>query len=198
MKTLIINGSPRINGGTSSIVSKLKEFLNGEVTVLDTYKCEVSPCLDCRYCWTHSKCAIDDQMHEVYRQINEADNIVIASPIYFAELTGSLLCWASRLQYFWTSKNLRNEIVLEGKLRYGATILVDGGNGYMDTAFAMGKRLLRNMGAEFKELIYFSGTDKTEPTNPLNNITIMESINKLYLQNNLEMIYLIFHLLTVE
>jgi multimeric flavodoxin WrbA len=146
---------------------------------LDTYRCQISPCLDCRYCWTHSKCAIDDHMQEVYKQINEADNIIIASPIYFAELTGSLLSWASRLQYFWTSKNFRKEIVLHEKLRYGATILVDGGDGYTDAALAMGKRLLRNMGAEFVELIYFSGTDKTEPSDPLNDITIIESIKRL-------------------
>lgn len=179
MKTLIINGSPRKSGGTSSIVSNLNELLDGEVIILDTYRCKISPCLDCRYCWTHSKCAINDHMQDVYEIINEADNIVIASPIYFAELTGPLLSWASRLQYFWTSKNMRNEVVLQEKLRYGATILVDGGDGYMDTALAMGKRLLRNMGAEFKELIYFSGTDKTEPTNPLNDTSIIESIKGL-------------------
>jgi Multimeric flavodoxin WrbA len=179
MKTLIINGSPRMNGGTSSIVSNLKESLNGDIEVLHTYRCEISPCLDCRFCWTHSKCAINDDMQEVYKYINEADNIIITSPIYFGELTGSLLNWASRLQYFWTSKNFRKEIVLQERSRYGAVILVDGGDGFMDTALAMGKRLLRNMGAEFKDLIYFSGTDKTESTNPLSDNTVMESTRRL-------------------
>ncbi len=186
MKTLIINGSPRKNGCTYSIISKLKEVINGEVTILDTYGCKISPCIDCRYCWTHSKCAIDDHMQEVYSIIIEADNIIIASPIYFAELTGPLLSWASRLQYFWTAKNFRNEIVLQKKSRYGAVILVDGGDGYMDTALAMGKRLLRNMGAEYKEMIYFSGTDKTEPADPMKDITMIDSIKRVSILLNQE------------
>lgn len=37
MKTLIINGSPRKNGGTSSIVLNLKESLNGVVKVFTCY-----------------------------------------------------------------------------------------------------------------------------------------------------------------
>jgi multimeric flavodoxin WrbA len=184
VKTLIINGSPRKNGGTSSIVNKLKELLEGEIETVETYSCGISPCTDCRYCWTHSSCAINDSMQKIYVKIKEADTIIIASPIYFAELTGSLLNWASRLQYFWVSKQFRNEDVLQSQRRYGAIILVDGGDGYMDNAFAMGKRLLRNMGADFKELIYFSGTDKIEPQNPLMDMKTIHSITNLaYLLN---------------
>ena len=116
-------------------------------------------------------------MQQVYQIINEADNVVIASPIYFAELTGSLLQWASRLQFLWVSKNFRKETVLSKKERYGGVILVDGGDGYMDTAVAMAKRLLRNMGAEYKDLVYFSGTDKIEPTLP--DEAIMEKLDHL-------------------
>ena len=46
----------------------------------------------------------------------------------------------------------------KNKERYGGVILVDGGEGYIDTSLAMAKRLLRNMGAEYKDLVYFSGT----------------------------------------
>jgi len=41
----------------------------------------------------------------------------------------------------------------------GAVILVDGGDGYMHTAIAMAKRLLRNMGCEYKGFVYCSGTN---------------------------------------
>ena len=47
----------------------------------------------------------------------------------------------------------------------------------MDTAVAMAKRLLRNMGAEYKDLVYFSGTDKIEPTLP--DEAIMEKLDHL-------------------
>ncbi len=90
MHTLLLNGSPRKEGGTSSIVRALMERLEGEVTYMEAYRTNVSPCIDCRYCWTHPACAIDDAMQTAYRAIDCADQIVIASPIYFAELTGPL------------------------------------------------------------------------------------------------------------
>lgn len=50
----------------------------------------------------------------------------------------------------------------------------------------MEKRLLRIMGTDFKELIYFSGTDKTESANPLSDNTIIESVRSLALLLNKE------------
>lgn len=179
MKTLIIIGSPRNNGSTSSIVHKLVELLSGETEIINTYSCGVQPCTDCRYCWTHNTCSIKDSMQVIYKKINEADNIIVASPIYFAELTGSLLSWASRLQFFWTSRNFRNEEMLQPKDRFGAVILVDGGEGIYENALAMGKRLLKVMGAEYKAFIYYSGTDKAKPQNPLEDSATVEKINKL-------------------
>lgn len=186
MKTFIINGSPRRNGGTSSIVAKLRESLRGEVTVLETYRCGISPCVDCRHCWTHAACAIDDGMREAYVQIDEADNIVIASPVYFAELTGPLLSWASRLQFFWTAAHFRHAPALRDRKRLGAVILVDGGDGCHEPALAMGKRLLRLMGAEYADSIYFSGTDKTEASNPLDDRAVLEAIERLAARMNRE------------
>ena len=86
MKTLIFNGSPRKNGNTVSLINRLMELMDGEFKVVDAYRSNISPCMDCRYCWKQPGCAIDDEMQEVYRYIEECDNIVIASPIYFSEL----------------------------------------------------------------------------------------------------------------
>ena len=63
MKTLILNGSPRANGDTVSLIKELTKKLPGEYKIVDAYQCDVSPCVDCRYCWEHSGCAIADEMH---------------------------------------------------------------------------------------------------------------------------------------
>ena len=63
------------------------------------------------------------------------------------------------------------------KERYGGVILVDGGDGYTDTSLAMAKRLLRNMGAEYKDWVYFLGTDRIEPSLP--GEPIMEKLRNL-------------------
>lgn len=159
MKTVIFNGSPRKNGGTSAMVEAFIQESAGEVFLVETYRADISPCVDCRWCWDHPGCVVQDAMQEVYRQLAQADQIVLASPIYFAELTGSLLQVASRLQSIWVAKAFRGERLLPDKPRRGAVFLTDGGDGCTDTALAMAKRLLRTMGAPFEEWIYCTGTD---------------------------------------
>ena len=62
MKTLIINGSPRKNGDTMVLINEFLKNLNGEVKLINTYYDKISPCIDCRYCWSNSSCAINDEM----------------------------------------------------------------------------------------------------------------------------------------
>lgn len=172
MKTLIFNGSPRNNGGTATLINELEKNLAGEVEVINSYKSNISPCVDCRYCWTNDSCSLDDEMQKVYRLIDEADNIIIASPIYFGELTGSILSFMSRLQFYYAARKFRNTEMLSAKKRNGALILVDGGDGYADNALSMGKTLLRKMKAEFIGSVYFSGTENA----PKNNTAVPEHI----------------------
>ena len=93
MKTLIINGSPRPKGDTASLVRRLAEHLRGEVKIVDAYRCNISPCVDCRYCWQNEGCAISDGMQELYAYLESCDNAVIASPVYFSELRAKLWIW---------------------------------------------------------------------------------------------------------
>ena len=144
MKTLILNGSPRKNGDTASLVEKITEKIKGEYKVVEAYRCNISPCVDCRYCWENSGCAIDDEMQEIYRYIQECDNVLIASPIYFSELTGKLLDVGSRLQAFYCARAFRKEEPVI-KPKKGAVILVGGGDGSMDTAYKTACILLRQM-----------------------------------------------------
>ena len=78
MKTLILNGSPRENGDTVSLIKIATEKIVGEYKLINAYRCNISPCVDCRYCWDHTGCAIEDEMQEVYSYIQECDNILIA------------------------------------------------------------------------------------------------------------------------
>ena len=118
-------------------------------------------------------------MQHVYDYIDDCDNIILASPIYFGTLTGSLLNWASRLQYIWVSMAFRGQPVLKEKDRRGGIILVDGGDRYMEEALSLGKRLLRNMRAEYRDYLYFSGTDKTSPSSPESSMEIKSGIERL-------------------
>ena len=100
-------------------------------------------------------------------------------PIYFAELTGSLLQWASRLQYLWISRRFREQEALESKLRRGGILLVGGSDGHTDTAVAMASRLLRCMGAEPVGQVCLSGTDGTGDHPPEIGVHTLRQLDRL-------------------
>ena len=144
MKTLIINGSPRVHGDTSSLIRIVTDKLPGECKIVDTYRCKISPCVDCRYCWENEGCAIKDEMQEIYDYIQDCDNILIASPIYFSELTGKLLDFGSRLQTYISAHFFRKENPI-AKPKKGAVILVSGSTRPLDKAYDTACMLLNHM-----------------------------------------------------
>jgi len=159
MKTLIFNGSPRKNGDTVCLINAFLKKLTGEYKIVNAYDCEISPCIDCRYCWKNSGCSINDGMQEIYDYINECDNVLIASPIYFSELTGKMLDVGSRLQTYYCAKAKRRQPA-EIKPKKGAVILAGGGDGRAEKAFATAKMLLWNMNCRHvHELVLSHKTD---------------------------------------
>ena len=144
MKTLIFNGSPREHGDTTALTEKLIHGLNGEYHIVDAYRCNISPCIDCRCCRKTDGCSINDEMQEVYSYIQDCDNILIASPLYYSELTGKLLDVGSRLQRYFCAAYYRGEIPVK-KPKKGAVILVGGGDGRIDKAFETACTLMHHM-----------------------------------------------------
>jgi multimeric flavodoxin WrbA len=147
LKTLIINGSPRKNGDTVTLINEMVKSLEGEVNVVNTYYENISPCVDCRHCWVNSGCAIRDGMQDVYTKLNEVDNVILASPLYFSELSGSLLNFASRFQYFYASRVIRKDEKFRMKAKNGALILVGGGDtSDLSKALGTAKTLFKHIG----------------------------------------------------
>ena len=158
-KTLIFNGSPRRNGDTVSLLRVLTEELTGEYRVVDCYRADISPCIDCRSCRRELRCVIDDGMQALYPFIRACDRIVIASPIYYGELTGKLLDVASRFQLYYSARFFRQE---DPGLRpkKGGVVLVGGGDGDPKKAYATAKILLRQLNVtEVFPLICSHGTN---------------------------------------
>ncbi|MCH5201480.1 MAG: flavodoxin family protein [Oscillospiraceae bacterium] len=159
MKTLILGGSPRRNGDTASLVEIITGKIKGECKIVEAYRCDISPCVDCRHCWKNSGCAIDDEMQEIYSYIQECDNILIASPVYFSELTGKLLDVGSRLQTFYCARAFRKEEPVP-KPKKGAVVLAGGGDGSIDTAYKTACILLRQMNCrDIHEAVYSHNTN---------------------------------------
>jgi multimeric flavodoxin WrbA len=96
---------------------------------------------------------------------------VIASPIYFGNLTGSLLNWASRLQLFWVSRYIRKVEPLSEKHRKGVVILiVNHGKDNIESAIFAGKDLLAKarIEKENREVFLWSDADGANQPSPAN------------------------------
>ena len=66
--------------------------------VADVCKKKISGCLACEYCHTkgNGACVQKDDMQEICQLLQEADMLVIASPIYYHGITGQLKCVIDR------------------------------------------------------------------------------------------------------
>lgn len=176
MKTLIFNGSPRKKGDTVTLINEMLKNINGEYIVISGYFDDIAPCNDCRYCYTNKGCSIKDKMGEVYDYLEICDNVIIASPIYFSELTGPLLSVMSRLQTYFCSRSLRKE-EMTMKEKSGGIILVGGGDGKIEGALRTAKILLRHMNV--KEYLDPVVSHNTNNVSAKEDIKALENIRKM-------------------
>ena len=102
MKVLIINGSPRVGGNTSIACAELfKEFeKNGvETEVVQVGNLAVRGCIACGSCFEKGKCVFDDIVNELAPKFEEADGLIVATPVYYASANATLVAVLDRLFY---------------------------------------------------------------------------------------------------
>lgn len=182
MKTLILNGSPRRNGDTVSLINKLIEQLNGEYKIVDSYYSDISACVDCRYCWRNDGCSIKDEMTEIYDYIVDCDNVVISSPIYFSQPTGKLLDVCSRFQRYFAAKHFRDQTP-SIKPKKGAVIFVGGGDGNPEDVYKTAYTILHHINVT--EIYPLVGSFNTNELPAIEDQNAVEEILKIasYLNN---------------
>ncbi len=150
MKTLIINGSPKKNGDTAALIHELQRHLTGEIRVIS---CDdnISPCIDCRFCWTHEGCAVKDGMQAVYEFLADCDNVVLASPVWFSSLSGPAMNLTSRFQTYFSARRFRNAPV-QRKPKKGLIILAGGNAGTEIHPLETARMILRTAGCVKDEI----------------------------------------------
>lgn len=112
MNILVLNGSPRINGNT---VTMIHAFVDGakenghHVSVIHVCQKKIAGCLSCEYCHKvgNGTCVQKDDMQDVYQLLKEAEMIVLASPIYYHSFTGQLHCAINRIYALDKPQNLK-------------------------------------------------------------------------------------------
>lgn len=102
MKVLILNGSPRANGNTAVAISEMEKVFANEGVEAETITVgnkDIRGCLACLSCYKTGKCAIDDIVNEIAPKFEEADGLIVASPVYYASANATLVALLQRLFY---------------------------------------------------------------------------------------------------
>lgn len=99
-KVLLLNGSPKLNGNTNTLlreVQKTLELEGMETEYVHIGNAPVQGCMACRKCRELNRCVIDDKVNEIAQKLKNADGIVVGSPVYFASPNGALISLLDRL-----------------------------------------------------------------------------------------------------
>ncbi len=91
MNILGILGSPRKRGNTEVLIDiALKEAKGHGATVSKAALRDrsIAPCDGCGKCQKSGKCAVKDDMQEIYQKMRDADGILWATPVYFWSMSG--------------------------------------------------------------------------------------------------------------
>lgn len=99
-KVLIINGSPRAGGNTAIAVREMETVFreNGvEVTTVQIGGKAIRGCIACGKCAETGRCVLDDAVNELAPLFEQADGLVVASPVYYASANATLIACLDRL-----------------------------------------------------------------------------------------------------
>lgn len=61
-----------------------------ELRVIELYKTNIQPCLGCEQCILRGNCVLQDDTASIMQQLQEADGIILASPVYLQQISGQM------------------------------------------------------------------------------------------------------------
>lgn len=128
-KVLMLNGSPRENGNITIAFREMKsvfEELNVEYEDIRVGNKDIRGCIACEKCRQSGKCVFDDIVNELSSKFEQADGLVIGSPVYYGSANGTLMSALQRMFYsshFDTSMKVGASVV--SARRSGCTATFD-------------------------------------------------------------------------
>ncbi len=166
MKVLGIVGSPRRGGNTGLLLAEVMKGAaskGAEVKTIILSDLNIDPCQHCDTCLLKGKCKIQDDMQMVYRELEQADRIVLASPLHFMSVTAQMKAMIDRCQALWARKYVLKIPPLGNKReRKGLFISVGGRKvpNLFEPALVTIKSLFRTLDVAYAGDLLFPGIDE--------------------------------------
>jgi multimeric flavodoxin WrbA len=127
MKVIAINGSPRKNWNTVTLLQKAlagAASQQAETEMFHLYELNYRGCVSCFACKTkngpsYGRCAVKDDLTSVLEKVETADGIILGSPIYFGTATGEMKSFMERLLFPYNSYTNPPETLFSRKIPTG-------------------------------------------------------------------------------
>ena len=157
MKVLGINGSARKDSHTTRLMKYIFEELNKEgieTKLITLYDKKINHCHACWACQGRKNCVYQDDFHDVFNQMMEADGMILGSPVYMANISSSMQALLERAAVV-LDMNKEN---LSMKYKVGASIVSLRRGGGLNAVDAMNHFFLNHeiivVGSTYWNMVY--------------------------------------------
>ncbi len=102
MKVLMINGSPKADACIGTALKIAGEVFAGNGIESETVHIgskDIRGCIACLSCRKTGRCIFNDEVNETYAKLQEADGLIVGTPVYFGNPNGTVLSFLQRLFY---------------------------------------------------------------------------------------------------
>lgn len=134
MKVLLLNGSPHEKGCTYRALYEVAETLEKEgieAEIVHIGNQAVHGCIGCGKCSLAGRCVFKgDPVNAFLDKMEQADGLVVGSPVYYASANGSLYSFLDRLFYAGNCFALKPAAAVASARRAGTTATLDTLNKY--------------------------------------------------------------------
>ncbi|MDR2836829.1 MAG: flavodoxin family protein [Bacteroidales bacterium] len=144
MKVVAINGSPRVGGNTHFAITEMGAELqkeNIEFSEIQIGGEHIRGCMTCGRCSENKneKCNfVDDKVNELLPLLKQADGIILAVPVYYSGIAGTMKCFLDRVfcvaQVNGNIFNHKIGVSIVAVRRTGGSITVNSLNNYLQEA----------------------------------------------------------------
>lgn len=122
MKIIAINGSPRRNWNTATLLQKALEGAaskGAQTEIIHLYDENFRGCVSCYSCkqmGARHRCVVHDDLSRILERMSKADGLIFGSPIYFGTVSSSMSACLERFLFPYIMYNHESPSVFGRKM----------------------------------------------------------------------------------
>jgi len=166
-----ISGSPKAGGLANLLLDKVLDgakISGAQAEKIILNDLNFKACQECGGCGKTGVCITDDDMRPIYEKLAKADAVVVASPIYFGNITAQLKAMIDRCHCSWVAKYILKRDLTGNKKRKGIFLSVAGKESkeYFENAKKIIRIFFITQNIEYLSDLFISGLNSMRTDDP--------------------------------